>query len=140
MGRNRVVAGLVSVALGLVSPALLLAAPLTVPTAQAALAAPTLLSAPSGTVGSAHAAVGFSAPGAASVQCRVDAAAWTLCDQQYAHHADGLSTGPHTFDVRAVDDTGQPGAATTVSWTVSDDQQTITWVDRPTGIVGVRAV
>jgi hypothetical protein len=46
----------------------------------------------------------FSAPGAAGVSCRLDGGAWQPC--QSPHTYSGLSLGPHTFEVTAVDAAG----------------------------------
>jgi hypothetical protein len=46
----------------------------------------------------------FSAPGAASVSCRLDGGAWQPCGSPHTYSA--LSLGPHTFEVTAVDAAG----------------------------------
>jgi uncharacterized repeat protein (TIGR02543 family) len=52
-----------------------------------------------------------------TMQCRLDAAAFSGCNTATTHFVSGLSDGPHTFQVRSTDPAGH---ATTVSrsWTV----------------------
>jgi hypothetical protein len=50
----------------------------------------------------------FSAPGAVSLSCRLDGGAWQACQSPQAYQ--GLSLGPHRFEVMAVDAAGNADA------------------------------
>ena len=107
--------------------------------AAAAPSTPVFTSAPSGVVLSNHAAVSFYASGAVFFECRLDTGAFASCDSVGAHHVDGLAAGSHTIGVRGVDSASVRGPIASVTWTVSTDLQTITWLDRPTGTYPDRA-
>ncbi|MGH2905162.1 MAG: adventurous gliding motility protein AgmC [Solirubrobacterales bacterium] len=50
-------------------------------------------------------------------ECRVDGGSWTLCTSPLT--ITGLADGPHTFDVRAIDEAGNPDPApASFSWTI----------------------
>ncbi len=81
----------------------------------------TILSGPSGVLGSTAAVVvSFtfdSGDSTATFQCSLDGGPWTACSSPQAYP--GLSQGPHTFAVRAVDSAGTPDPTpATASWTV----------------------
>ncbi|HXV57935.1 MAG TPA: HYR domain-containing protein [Gaiellaceae bacterium] len=59
----------------------------------------------------------FSSPGAASFICRLDsgAAGWVPCTSPVAY--DSLGEGGHTFQVRALDGSGDESPPTTFEWT-----------------------
>jgi len=60
------------------------------------------------------ASIGFTASGATSVSCQLDAGSWTTCATPATES--GLSVGGHTFTVRASNKAGATSA--TASWTV----------------------
>jgi hypothetical protein len=79
----------------------------------------TITSAPSGTVTSTSASMGFSSSESGSTfACQLDGSAWGACSSPKSYS--GLSAGTHTFSVRATDAAGNvdPTPATS-SWTVS---------------------
>ena len=108
--------------------------------AAAAPSTPVFTSAPSGVVASDHAAVSFYASGATFFECRLDGGGFAGCDSVGAHHVEGLAAGVHTIGVRGVDSANVRGPIASVTWTVSTDLQTITWLDRPTGTYPDRAI
>jgi large repetitive protein len=57
--------------------------------------------------------------------CRLDASSFSLCTSP-KDYVGPLADGPHTFRVRARDAAGNPGAATTYSWTVDTVNPVVT--------------
>jgi hypothetical protein len=56
--------------------------------------------------------------GVASYECRLDGGAWGACASSY--QLTGLSTGGHTFEVRAIDSAGNVDATpATHNWTIT---------------------
>ena len=51
-----------------------------------------------------------------TLQCRLDTTTWSACPTPL--HWSGLAEGTHTLHVRAVDEVGNAGAATTLTWDV----------------------
>jgi len=87
--------------------------------------APTISSGPSGTVTSTTATFAFSATdptsggvssGVASFECQLDAGGFAACTSPKTYT---VTAGSHTFQVRALDNAGNTGAATSRTWTVS---------------------
>ena len=76
-------------------------------------AAPALLSVPAARTRSRSATFGFDAP---SATCALDGAAPVACESGVTF--DGLGDGPHTLDVRALDEVGNASDPATHSWTV----------------------
>jgi peptidoglycan/xylan/chitin deacetylase (PgdA/CDA1 family) len=64
---------------------------------------------PSGETEDATPTFSFSATGAASFQCRIDASAWSACSSPYTPSS-ALTLGAHSFDVRAKDAAGNEEA------------------------------
>ena len=63
------------------------------------------------------------AEASASVECRLDAAAFTTCASPIDYA--GLPAGPHTFEARATDAVGNVSTLTSYTWTVSTTIPTI---------------
>jgi outer membrane protein assembly factor BamB len=84
----------------------------------------TITSGPSGTVTSTSASFSFSSSESPSTfECRLDAGSWAGCSSPKSYS--GLSTGTHTFAVRATDAAGNvDGTPATREWTVSAPTQT----------------
>lgn len=80
--------------------------------------APTVTSGPMGLVSSTAASFVFSSgeSGVAAFRCQLDGGGFTICSTPKAYS--GLTQGPHTFQVRAVDALVNPGPPATRSWTV----------------------
>ncbi len=78
-----------------------------------------LTSAPSGSTTSTSASMTFTATEPASTfQCRIDGGAWATCSSPASYS--GLAVGAHSFDVRAIDLSGNIDASpATASWTVT---------------------
>jgi uncharacterized repeat protein (TIGR02059 family) len=81
------------------------------------LAAPTITGAPDNVSNSPTAVFVFSSPNADHYECRLDTPTWTTCSSPKSYS--GLSSGPHTFIVRAVDSGNNPGLITTRTWTIT---------------------
>ena len=64
----------------------------------------TIGSGPSGDITATSASFGFSSEAGASFQCKLDSGAWESCTSPKAYS--GLSTGAHSFEVRATDAAG----------------------------------
>jgi hypothetical protein len=77
--------------------------------------APTITSGPTGTTG-ATGTFTFTGQAGAVFECRLDTGAWLTCTSPRS--VSGLTDGSHTFDVRAVDQAGNTGPATSRTWTV----------------------
>ena len=77
----------------------------------------TISSGPSGITASASASFAFSTPEAgASYECQLDGSAFSACTSPKPYS--GLSEGPHTFRVRALDDLANPGTPDQRNFTV----------------------
>jgi hypothetical protein len=83
-------------------------------------AAPTVVTGPASPTNQTTAdIVAGNLDGSSTLQCRLDSvsdAAWATCSSPL--HWSGLSAGPHTLDLRAVDTAGNQSAISTTSWTV----------------------
>jgi hypothetical protein len=77
----------------------------------------TIDSGPSGTVSAGSARFGFSSEPGAAFFCQLDDGGEYPC--QSAKEYTGLANGQHTFSVRADDDAGNRGPATTRTWTIA---------------------
>jgi large repetitive protein len=73
-----------------------------------------------------------SGTGVASFECSVDAAAFAACTSP--HSVSGLADGPHTFEVRAIDQVGNVGSAASHSWSIDATAPTVTIVKPTPGI------
>ena len=90
----------------------------------------TITSAPPNPSNATSASFEFVANEAASgYQCRLDGASFTPCTSPKGYT--GLGEGPHSFDVKATDLTGNTGAATTYAWTVDRTAPVVTITDGP---------
>jgi hypothetical protein len=80
--------------------------------------APVITAGPSGTVAATSASLGFNSAesGVAGFQCMRDGSAWVTCTSPQAYS--GLAQGAHTFAVRALDATGNPGPGASRGWSV----------------------
>ena len=76
---------------------------------------PTITSGPSGTTTGSDTFT-FTGETGATFECRVDAGAWAACVSPKAYPT--LADGPHTFDVRAIDQAGNAGPVASRSWTI----------------------
>jgi hypothetical protein len=99
----------------------LLAQFVAVEVAAAAPTAPVLTSYPLGAVGAPDAAFSFVAGGASFYECRLDGGAWGVCTggSSGTHVVAGLADGPHTLDVRAVDEVRTRGPSSPHTWTAT---------------------
>jgi peptidoglycan/xylan/chitin deacetylase (PgdA/CDA1 family) len=98
-----------------------------------------ITSGPSGAVNSSSASFAFSAsqPGA-SFECKLDAGAWGACTSPKAYSL--LSSGSHTFSVRAKDGLGNVDATpATRTWTVDTSAPGTSITSGPTGTVSSTA-
>ena len=79
----------------------------------------TINNGPSGTTTSTTETVQFSADDAAATfECRLDAGPWTACTSP--RHLTGITAGPHTFRVRAIDAAGNADPSEAIaSWTAN---------------------
>lgn len=82
---------------------------------RTAPAAPTITSGPSGTTRGQD-TFSFTGDAGAGFECRLDGGSWQACTSPRS--MSGLADGSHTFDVRAVDQAGNAGTATSRTWTV----------------------
>lgn len=74
-------------------------------------------SGPSGTVTGTDASFTFSSEPGASLECRLDDAAWARCTSPATYA--GLGVGAHGFGARATDAAGNVGPETTRTWTIA---------------------
>jgi hypothetical protein len=74
-------------------------------------------SGPSGTVTATTASFTLSTEPSATLECRLDSAAWTTCTSSAAYS--GLADGEHRFYARATDAAGNLGVEATRTWTVA---------------------
>jgi hypothetical protein len=90
--------------------------------------APTITSKPAATVASGSASFGFSDTQAGvTFQCQLDGGSFSTCTSPATYSS--LTTGQHTFAVRARDAAGNASAATSYSWRVD-----LTPPAQPTGV------
>jgi hypothetical protein len=90
----------------------------------------TLASAPSGSVASTSAAISFASEPGARFECSLDGAPFTDCASPASYA--GLTEGPHTFAVRAIDAAGNIDATpATRTWTVDTTPPDTTIGSRP---------
>jgi uncharacterized repeat protein (TIGR01451 family) len=92
----------------------------------------TITSGPPGTHQSRTATFGFAATEVSTFTCSLDGAAWTTCTSPMTY--DGLSTGTHTFRVRATDAAGNTDASP-ATWTFTVDGPDTTITYGPSGTV-----
>jgi hypothetical protein len=89
---------------------------------------------PAGTVASTAAGFSFSSPDPdAQFECRLDGGQWSACSSPRA--LTGLSQGPHTFRVRAIDPAGNTGPEAVRTWTVDTLAPSSSITGGPTGTV-----
>jgi hypothetical protein len=74
----------------------------------------------------------YSAAGATSYHCRLDAGGWEACGSQ--RQLSGLVDGPHSFSVRAVDALGLVGPTSRHEWTVDTRKPETTIASGPSGL------
>ncbi len=92
------------------------------------------VSGPIGTVGSTSATITFSdTESPVTFMCSLDGGTATLCTSPES--LSGLADGPHSYEVYAVDQFGNPGPSTTINWTVDHTLFTVSITDGPTGTV-----
>jgi hypothetical protein len=106
------------------------------PAAPAALAPDTALSSgTAGTTQSTSASFSFSSTQqGVTFECRLDRAMWAACSSPKAYS--GLADGPHTFEVRARDLTGNPDRSPAArTWTVDTRPPDTTITSGPSGEV-----
>jgi large repetitive protein len=93
---------------------------------------PTITSGPSGTSTSSNATFEFShADPGATFRCRLDGGGFSSCTSPQSYT--GLAEGSHTFDVVAVDATGNESTAASRSWVVDTSAPVVTITDGPSG-------
>jgi hypothetical protein len=92
----------------------------------------TLLAGPSGITSATTASFSFSSEAGASFQCRLGGSAWTSCTSPMSYQ--GLTDGPHTFEVRATDAAGNVDATPAArTWTVDATPPNTTITAGPSG-------
>jgi hypothetical protein len=79
--------------------------------------AATITSGPPSSTTETSATFAFSASEQASFACSLDGSGFAPCSSPKSYQ--GLSTGQHTFSVRATDDAGNTGGSASYSWTVT---------------------
>ena len=73
-------------------------------------------------------------------QCKLDAGDWAVCHPANAYGIGGLSDGPHTFSVRAVDLAGNiDSTPDTVTWVVDTIPPETTITSGPSGVTNSTA-
>jgi hypothetical protein len=77
---------------------------------------PVLSGAPSGSVTSTNASVGFTGEAGANFTCSIDGASYSNCSSPKA--LSGLTLGDHSIAVKAADAAGNTSSAATATWTV----------------------
>ncbi|MGH2752793.1 MAG: Ig-like domain repeat protein [Actinomycetota bacterium] len=99
--------------------------------------APTIDSGPSGTVATSNVTFAFSSSEIdAMFECSLDGAAFTVCTSPQVYT--GVAEGAHSFEVRAVDTAGNPGAVTQVDFTVDTSPPDGATIDSgPSGFITV---
>lgn len=65
----------------------------------------------------------------ASYECRLDLASYSACTSPY--NLSGLAAGAHSVQIRAIDNAGNVGNATTYSWTIDTTAPSITLSSTP---------
>lgn len=85
---------------------------------------PTLTSTPPPTAGPTATFAFTTADATATFECRLDAGTWSACSSPRTY--DGLASGSHTVNVRAVDRAGNVSPSTSTTWTVDADPPTAT--------------
>jgi hypothetical protein len=91
--------------------------------------APTIGSSPAAVTNQTAATFTFSgAPGSGSYQCKLDAAAFAACSSPKCYT--GLAVGGHVFQVKALDNKGVQGPATSFSWTIDLTAPTLSAIVR----------
>jgi outer membrane protein OmpA-like peptidoglycan-associated protein len=96
-----------------------------------------LTSTPGATTGPT-AAFGFTADEASTYECRVDGGSWAACTSTKT--LTGLSSGSHTFEVRATDSSGNVDATpASYTWTVDATPPDTTLAGGPSGTVATAA-
>lgn len=76
----------------------------------------TIVSGPSGTIAADSAIFGFESDQGGTFECRLDSdeeSAWVVCESPQPYF--GLAEGAHTFEVRAVNESGEPDATPAVA-------------------------
>ncbi|HVL33873.1 MAG TPA: Ig-like domain-containing protein, partial [Actinomycetota bacterium] len=93
----------------------------------------TISSGPSSTTGDPTAVFGFTSEQGAAFACSIDGGAFIACSSPATYT--GLTSGPHTFSVRAGDVAGnQDPTPATHSWTIDLDPPDTTITSGPSGI------
>jgi hypothetical protein len=77
----------------------------------------TITNGPPNSTTETSASFSFSANEPASFTCSLDGSGFSSCSSPKSYQ--GLSTGQHTFTVRATDDAGNTGGPTSYSWTIA---------------------
>ncbi len=89
---------------------------------------------PSGLLAGRDASFTFSAPGAATFECRLDGGSWSACSSPKGYAA--LGDGSHTFEVRAVDALGNADATPAQrTWSIDATAPLTTLDTGPSGAV-----
>ncbi|MBJ7353725.1 MAG: hypothetical protein JHC98_02785 [Thermoleophilaceae bacterium] len=92
------------------------------------------VSGPTGTVGSTSATINFNdSESPVTYMCSLDGAPASACTDPES--LSGLSDGPHSYEVYAVDALGNAGASTTINWTVDSSLFTAGITAGPLGTV-----
>ena len=94
------------------------------------------VSRPTGTIGNPHVTAVFEATAGAYYECALDGSAYGGCAGGNQGIADlrGLTDGPHSLQVHAVDAVGTVGPEDVATFTVAA-QLTVEWVSQPTGTI-----
>ena len=98
----------------------------------------TIASGPSGPINTTAAAFEFSSEPGAALQCSLDGAAFSACTSPQSYSA--LADGPHTFEVRAVDQAGNADPTPAArSFTVDTQAPETTIASGPSGPINTTA-